>query len=241
MLRQARPLVVLIAVTFLVASEVFSMALASDQNSNVASITSQVQRLLRTHHATIKVNADSEERFLTEPPLTTDEMMAMMKAGKSKNAYAFELGIAGQMADFINSGLPDIETFKKTPEFQKYEFYMNFLNDMRKDDDYKPLVEMIKKNKGETEAFKTLLVKVEDSVSKKKASPSAIVKLDPLNREQAIVEKIELALKKNQALNKNKASLETIEHTVRMAAKSKPSTWKIFKIISRLKKLKLKR
>ncbi|ETN10382.1 hypothetical protein F442_07527 [Phytophthora nicotianae P10297] len=230
-MRQARALVVLIGVTLLFASEVFPMAPASDQNSNVATPTSQVQRLLRTHHTIIKRNAENEERSLmfVEPPLSMDDMKAMMKEGISREMYARKLGIAEQMAQFITSGLPGIEEFKGTSEFKKYEFYMNFLNDMLEDDDYKPLVKMINEEKGKTPEFQALLVAVEEKVKKKQS----LVKIgQTLNKEQALAAKLE------QVFSKRKISVVSFDQTLAANAKVTPSKWKLLKLVSKLIKIK---
>ncbi|KAG3193623.1 hypothetical protein PC128_g10081 [Phytophthora cactorum] len=170
-MRQARALAVLIAVTLLVACEAFSMDPASDKMSKVSSPTSQVQRLLTTRHTTNTGNAESEERSLT-----FEDMMGMMTAMKSKEAYASELGIATKMDDFINKHAPDIEIFKGSEDFKKYQAYMNFLNVMQHNEDYGRLVRMIKDGNIDEKLFKALLAKIKNVNPKSKPSRWKLVK-----------------------------------------------------------------
>ncbi|KAG3247037.1 hypothetical protein PI124_g8261 [Phytophthora idaei] len=139
--------------------------------SKIASPTSQVQRLLRTRHTTNNGNAESEERSLT-----IEDMMGMMKAMKSKDAYASELGITTKMGDFVNKHAPGIEIFKATEDFKNYEAYMNFLNVMQHDNNYGPLVRMIKDGNIDEALFEVLLAKIKNVNPKPKPSRWKLVK-----------------------------------------------------------------
>ncbi|KAG7402308.1 hypothetical protein PHYBOEH_000016 [Phytophthora boehmeriae] len=116
---------VVIAATFLLASEAFSTTADSVQGkiSDVASPDSPTQRLLRTHHAAYE---DGEERALT-----LKKMKRMRKEGKTKEDYAAKLKITDEVNRIAAGGVGMVQ-FMNSHKYDKYKTYINFLIDMKR-------------------------------------------------------------------------------------------------------------